>query len=59
VVAIGHQLRMTVIAEGVETAEQAQLLIDMGCDALQGYLFSRPMKGPAVAEWLADYQVEA
>jgi EAL domain-containing protein (putative c-di-GMP-specific phosphodiesterase class I) len=56
VVAIGHQLRMTVIAEGVETAEQAQLLIDMGCDALQGYLFSRPMKGQAVAEWLADYQ---
>jgi EAL domain-containing protein (putative c-di-GMP-specific phosphodiesterase class I) len=59
VVAIGHQLHMTVIAEGVETAEQAQLLIDMGCDALQGYLFSRPMQGPAVAEWLADYQIEA
>jgi c-di-GMP-specific phosphodiesterase len=50
---------MTVIAEGVETAEQAQLLTDMGCDALQGYLFSRPMKAQAVAEWLADYQVEA
>ncbi|GAA0249795.1 EAL domain-containing protein [Rhodanobacter caeni] len=59
VVAIGHQLRMTVIAEGVETAEQAQLLTDMGCDALQGYLFSRPMKAQAVAEWLADYQIEA
>lgn len=59
VVAIGHQLNMTVIAEGVETAEQARLLANIGCDALQGYLFSRPMKAQAVSEWLSEYQVEA
>ncbi len=57
VVAIGHQLQMSVIAEGVETAEQAQLLAEIGCDALQGYLLGRPMKASAVAGWLAQNQV--
>lgn len=56
VVAIGHQLQMTVIAEGVETAEQAQLLTDIGCDALQGYWFSVPMEAAKVAQWLAAYE---
>lgn len=33
---------MTVTAEGVETASQARLLTDMGCDHAQGWLFGRP-----------------
>lgn len=43
VVALGHSLGLTVIAEGVETAEQRNVLAEMGCDAYQGYYFARPV----------------
>ena len=42
IIAMAHQLRMRVAAEGVETAEQADFLRKMGCDELQGYHFARP-----------------
>lgn len=43
IVVIAHKLKMQVIAEGIETEEQRQLLIAAGCDYGQGYLFSRPV----------------
>jgi diguanylate cyclase len=43
IVALGHGLSIDVIAEGVETEEQRTLLQAQGCQALQGYLFSRPL----------------
>ena len=43
IIAMAHSLDLDVIAEGVETAEQRQILIGMGCKNFQGYLFSMPM----------------
>jgi EAL domain-containing protein (putative c-di-GMP-specific phosphodiesterase class I) len=40
---LGAHLGMEVLAEGVETIEQQEALLDMGCHRAQGYLFSRPV----------------
>jgi diguanylate cyclase (GGDEF)-like protein/PAS domain S-box-containing protein len=44
IVTLGHSLHMTVVAEGVETLEQLTLVRDMGCDAMQGFFYGRPMR---------------
>ncbi|MBB6052590.1 bifunctional diguanylate cyclase/phosphodiesterase [Armatimonas rosea] len=43
VIEMGHALNMTVVAEGVETRAQAELLTELGCDGLQGFYFARPV----------------
>ena len=43
IIAMACSLDLDVIAEGVETAEQRQILLDMGCKKFQGYLFSKPL----------------
>ncbi|AGL19109.1 diguanylate cyclase/phosphodiesterase [Actinoplanes sp. N902-109] len=53
VVQLARAFRLHVVAEGIETAEQARCLIAMGCRYGQGYHFARPMPGPALAEHLA------
>jgi len=45
---------MSVTAEGVETEQQAVMLREMGCDALQGYLFGRPGTAADCAGRLSD-----
>lgn len=42
ILALGHSLNLIVVSEGVETPEQKQLLVDLGCDEFQGYLLGRP-----------------
>jgi diguanylate cyclase (GGDEF)-like protein/PAS domain S-box-containing protein len=44
VVALGHAMGLSVVAEGVETAEQADDVRRLGCDEMQGYYFSRPAR---------------
>ena len=43
IVSLGHSLNLDVIAEGVEDAEQLEILRKEGCDEVQGYFFSRPL----------------
>jgi diguanylate cyclase (GGDEF)-like protein len=45
IVALGHSLGLKVIAEGVETLEQRDMLVAIDCDAFQGYYFGRPAAG--------------
>jgi len=47
-IALAHSLDIKVVAEGVETREQYQLLKALGCDAIQGYLLARPMPAEAI-----------
>ncbi|WP_317204998.1 putative bifunctional diguanylate cyclase/phosphodiesterase [Janthinobacterium sp.] len=48
IIAMAHGLRMVVVAEGVETAEQLQLLEQYGCDLVQGYFLGRPASHEAI-----------
>ncbi len=43
VIDLGHSLGIPVLAEGVETAAQRAMLLERGCDEVQGYLLGRPM----------------
>ncbi|MCQ8879970.1 EAL domain-containing protein [Pseudoalteromonas shioyasakiensis] len=43
IITMAHQFNLKVIAEGIETQEQYQLLLELGCDYGQGYLFSKPL----------------
>jgi EAL domain-containing protein (putative c-di-GMP-specific phosphodiesterase class I) len=52
---IGHELGMTVTAEGVETQAQLDFLRQSGCDRVQGFLFSRPLPPAAMIQWLGNY----
>ena len=51
VVKLGQALNLKVVAEGVETEAQNQILRSLGCNELQGYLFAKPMSAKALALW--------
>jgi EAL domain-containing protein (putative c-di-GMP-specific phosphodiesterase class I) len=54
---MGHELGMQVVAEGVETQEQLDLLRTNGCDSAQGYFFSRPITAREMVSWLKTYRI--
>ena len=53
---MAHDLGMQVVAEGVETQEQLDLLRSNGCDIAQGYLFSHPIPAKEMVNWLHAYR---
>ncbi|MBC3885315.1 putative bifunctional diguanylate cyclase/phosphodiesterase [Undibacterium griseum] len=58
IVAMGLSLGLNVVAEGVEKAEQMQLLKEMHCHQVQGYYFAKPMDAAAFENYLIRYQVK-
>jgi diguanylate cyclase (GGDEF)-like protein len=53
IVNLGHELNLNVVAEGVETIEQFELLRSINCDAVQGFLFSRPLAATELETMIA------
>ncbi len=58
IVLLAHNLGLDVIAEGVETEEQAAYLRTCGCEEVQGYLYSRPVPKGVIEEYLQQHQSE-
>jgi diguanylate cyclase len=51
VIRLSHALGLRVVAEGVETKGQSEILLAMGCDELQGFYFARPMPAATLLQW--------
>ena len=54
IVVMAKRLGIGIVAEGVETASQKDILIQMGCDWLQGYYYARPLAPEAFARFISD-----
>ncbi|MES9993031.1 MAG: EAL domain-containing protein [Candidatus Thiodiazotropha sp.] len=52
IVAMAQSLSLRLVAEGVETREQAEFLVNNGCTNLQGYYYAKPMSAKAMTSWL-------
>ncbi|MFL9670054.1 putative bifunctional diguanylate cyclase/phosphodiesterase [Variovorax sp. AB1(2024)] len=59
VIRLAHALGLSVVAEGVENEAQRDILIAMGCDELQGFLFSRPLPAGDLLDWYSSRYAEA
>jgi diguanylate cyclase len=51
VIKLAQALQLKVVAEGVETEQQFEILRALGCDELQGFLFAKPMSAKALSQW--------
>ena len=59
IIALGKTLGMTIVAEGVETSDQQELLTRLGCDTLQGYLLARPVAPDKLLETITHLSKRA
>jgi len=55
IISLSKNLNLKVIAEGVETQEQKDFLVENGCDFIQGYLYSRPIPADEMRDFLINY----
>jgi EAL domain-containing protein (putative c-di-GMP-specific phosphodiesterase class I) len=53
---LAHRFGLNVVAEGVERDEELKLLVELECDTIQGYLFSKPLPHEEFCRWLAEKQ---
>jgi len=56
VVKLAQAIGLKVVAEGVETEQQQQILRQLGCDELQGFLYAKPMSARALAHWAMNHE---
>ena len=59
IVTIARELRMGLIAEGIETEAQAKALLALDCPHAQGILFSEPIPAPRVIQFLREFGLQA
>ena len=57
IISLAHRLGISVVAEGIETKEQRDLLQQYGCDMIQGYLIGHPLPSSQMTAWLAAHQL--
>lgn len=57
IIALGHSLKLEVVAEGVESAQTVDYLKRQHCDQAQGYWFSKPLSASELAVWCAQCDV--
>lgn len=58
IINLAHSLRLTVVAEGVETPEQVQLLTQLGCDVIQGYIYSKAMPAEELLAFIEIWNIK-
>ena len=56
IIGLGHSLDINIVAEGVESTEQLHILKSMGVNAVQGYLFARPLTHSNYLTWHKQHQ---
>jgi diguanylate cyclase (GGDEF)-like protein len=57
VIRLSHAMGLRVVAEGVETQAQSDILLGLNCDELQGFLYARPMSAAALLDWATTREV--
>lgn len=57
IILMAHRLRIKVVAEGVETKDQAKLLKEMGCDIIQGYYYSKPLAANELSDFIELWEI--
>ena len=59
VIKLAHALNLTVVAEGVETLGQRDIVLQLGCDELQGFFYARPMRAGKILPWKFEQAANA
>jgi diguanylate cyclase (GGDEF)-like protein/PAS domain S-box-containing protein len=59
IISLSHLLKHKVIAEGVDSDEQVRLLRELGCDEIQGYIFSRPIPATEFEVWQKTFSLNS